>query len=70
MESRQLLFYAQRLQAISQAGLAYPSSVYDQERYEEIREISVGLLGELTEEPFVISQDYSPEPWRAQLWKP
>lgn len=52
MESRQLLLYAQRLQAISQAGLAYASSVYDQERYEEIRAISAQLLGELTEEPF------------------
>lgn len=52
MESRQLLLYAQRLQAISQAGLAYASSVYDQERYEEIRAISAPLLGELTEEPF------------------
>ena len=52
MESRQLLLYAQRLQALSQAGLTYASSVYDQERYEEIRAISVQLLGELTEEPF------------------
>ena len=52
MEPRQLLLHAQRLQAISQAGLAYASSVYDRDRYEEIRAISVQLLGELTEEPF------------------
>jgi ADP-ribose pyrophosphatase YjhB (NUDIX family) len=51
MESRQLLIHAQRLQALAQAGLAYASSVYDRERYEEIRAISVRLLQELTEEP-------------------
>src|SRR5580698_3509552 len=52
MESRQLLIHAQRLQALAQAGLAYPSSVYDRERYEEIRAISVRLLQEVTDEPF------------------
>jgi|SRR5271170_3856460 len=51
MESRQILIHAQRLQALAQAGLAYASSVYDRERYEEIRAISVRLLQELTEEP-------------------
>ena len=51
MEPRHLLLHAQRLQAIAQAGLAYASSVYDQERYEEIRAIGVQLLGTLTEEP-------------------
>lgn len=51
MESNQLLIQAQRLQALAQAGLAYPTSPYDVERYLEIRAISVKLLEELTEEP-------------------
>jgi ADP-ribose pyrophosphatase YjhB (NUDIX family) len=52
MDSTQLLVHAQRLQAIAQAGIAYAGTAYDLERYEEIREISVKLLQELTEEPF------------------
>jgi len=51
VKSHQLLTHAQRLQALAQAGLAYTTSLYDRERYEEIRAISVRLLEELTEEP-------------------
>lgn len=51
MEPNRLLLHAQRLQAIAQAGLAYSSSPYDRERYEQVRAISVTLLQELTEEP-------------------
>jgi hypothetical protein len=51
MEPTQLLSYAQRLQAIAQAGIAYSTTPYDLERYEEIRLLSVKLLQELTEEP-------------------
>lgn len=51
MESVGLLAYAQRLQALAQAGLQYATSPYDRERYEEIRAISVQLLKELTDEP-------------------
>jgi ADP-ribose pyrophosphatase YjhB (NUDIX family) len=51
MDSLQLLLHAQRLQAIAQAGIAYASSAYDLERYEEVRAISVKLLQGLTEEP-------------------
>ena len=52
MESIQLLIHAQRLQALAQAGIAYASNAYDLERYQEIRQISVKLLQELTDEPF------------------
>lgn len=52
MESTQLLIYAQRLQAIAQAGIAYATTAYDLERYEEIRVVSVKLLQELTDEPY------------------
>jgi ADP-ribose pyrophosphatase YjhB (NUDIX family) len=51
MESSRLLMHAQRLQAIAQAGIAYATTAYDLERYEEIRGISVNLLQELTDEP-------------------
>jgi len=39
------------LQALAQAGLAYSTTPYDRDRYEEIRAISFELLKELTEEP-------------------
>jgi ADP-ribose pyrophosphatase YjhB (NUDIX family) len=51
MDSNRLLMHAQRLQAIAQAGIAYATTEYDRERYEEIRGISVDLLEELTDEP-------------------
>jgi ADP-ribose pyrophosphatase YjhB (NUDIX family) len=52
MESSQLLTQAQRLQALAQTGLTYANNIYDSERYQEIRAISVALLEELTDEPF------------------
>ncbi len=51
MQSTKLLGYAQRLQAIAQAGLEYSNSSYDLERYQEIRAISARLLQEITDEP-------------------
>jgi ADP-ribose pyrophosphatase YjhB (NUDIX family) len=39
------------LQALAQAGLAYSTTPYDRDRYEEMRAISFELLKELTEEP-------------------
>jgi ADP-ribose pyrophosphatase YjhB (NUDIX family) len=51
MDPHQLLSRAQRLQALSQAGLAYATNPYDRERYEEMHSISVKLLAELTDEP-------------------
>ena len=52
MQPSRLLIAAQRLQAIAQAGIAYATTAYDLERYEEIRVISVDLLQELTDEPY------------------
>ena len=46
-----LLSLAQRLQALAQAGLTYAANAYDQERYAEIRAISVDLMGELSTAP-------------------
>jgi ADP-ribose pyrophosphatase YjhB (NUDIX family) len=51
LQAARLLAHAQRLQAIAQAGIAYPSTPYDVERYQEIRRLSVQLLQEITDEP-------------------
>jgi ADP-ribose pyrophosphatase YjhB (NUDIX family) len=43
-----LLEIAKRIQAIAQAGIAYSEGNYDLERYNELREISVGMVSQLT----------------------
>lgn len=40
-----------RLQSLAQAGLAYGRDKYDIERFEEIREISVAMMAELSQLP-------------------
>jgi uncharacterized protein (UPF0305 family) len=45
------LSYAQRIQAIAQAGLTYAQNDYDVERYQELREISVAMMAGLSGEP-------------------
>ena len=52
MKATELLACAQRLQAIAQAGLAYATSPYDVERYQEVRTLSAQLLQALTDEEF------------------
>ena len=43
-EPPNLISVAQRIQAISQTGLAYAQSVYDRERYAELSEIAAALI--------------------------
>ncbi|UNK16830.1 NUDIX hydrolase [Paenibacillus sp. N3/727] len=43
------LEWAKEIQAISQAGLAYSKDVYDKERFEQLRELSVSILHEYTD---------------------
>ena len=45
----QWLDWAKRIQALSQTGLAYSKDIFDIERYEELRKISVEILSEYTE---------------------
>jgi len=45
------LEWAKRLQAIAQTGLTYGKDVYDIERYEDLRRISVDILAEYTTVP-------------------
>jgi len=43
------LEWAKEIQAISQAGLAYTKDVYDKERFEQLRELSITIMQEYTE---------------------
>ena len=49
--NEQWLQWAVELQSLAQAGLTYGKDVYDQERYERIREISAEILAHMTEIP-------------------
>jgi ADP-ribose pyrophosphatase YjhB (NUDIX family) len=50
------LSYAQRIQAIAQAGLTYAQNDYDVERYQELRDISVAMIADLSGEPVELIQ--------------
>lgn len=43
------LDWAKEIQAISQAGLEYTRDVYDKERFEQLRELSIKIMQEYTE---------------------
>ncbi|GIO31615.1 MULTISPECIES: NUDIX hydrolase [Paenibacillus] len=43
------LDWAKRIQGIAQTGLAYAKDVYDKERYEQLRELSLEIMAEYTE---------------------
>ena len=49
------LDWAKQLQSIAQAGLTYSKDVYDMERFEQIREISIEMMSTYTEmdTPFI-----------------
>lgn len=45
----QWLEWAKRIQALSQTGLAFSKDIFDKERYEELRQISVEIMAEYTD---------------------
>lgn len=47
---KKLLAYIQRVQALAQCGLAYTENPYDIERYQELRDLSVGMVALLSDE--------------------
>lgn len=51
------LYWAKQLQSIAQTGLAYSKDVYDLERFEEIRKISVDILAQYTDLEKTIIKD-------------
>lgn len=48
---RNFFEHIKRLQSLAEIGLAYSNSNYDIERYEEIQEICLEMLGQLTDVP-------------------
>ena len=50
MPAHPWLDFAKRVQALAQAGLTYAENDYDLERYQELSEISVAILADLTDE--------------------
>lgn len=65
MKAEKALVLLQRLKAIAETGITHSESGYDLERYEEVRKISLKLLGEWIEEPieklngfFLTPEDY------------
>lgn len=51
MTSGEILKVARRMQAIAQAGLHFNNNVFDRERYEELRSLSVQLAGLISGSP-------------------
>lgn len=47
-----------RIKALSDAGLAYTENGYDVERFEEIRSLSLELMGIVTNEPLAVLEDF------------
>ena len=43
------LYWAKQLQSISQAGIEFTDNLYDRERYEKIRALSIEILNEYTD---------------------
>ncbi|MBM7551150.1 NUDIX hydrolase [Thalassobacillus pellis] len=46
------LEWAKEIQAIAQAGLTYTTDPFDEERFEQLRNLSVEILQSYTDEPF------------------
>lgn len=52
MSPKEQLDAVKRLKAIADTGLVYAEVPYDIERYEELKDISLKLMGHLADEPF------------------
>lgn len=52
MELKEQLTLIKRLKSLAETGLVYVEDDYARERYEELREISLQLMGGLTNKPF------------------
>lgn len=52
MNAKEQLDVIKRIKAIAETGLVYAEGGYDRERYEELREISLKLMAEMSGQPF------------------
>lgn len=55
--SEKWLEWAKELQAMAQAGLTYANNVYDLERYQELRKISLEIMAKYTETNMNVIKD-------------
>ncbi|MEO1011366.1 MAG: NUDIX hydrolase [Bacteroidota bacterium] len=58
METAEQLNLVKRIRALADAGLVYSENEYDLERYTELREISLKLLGAMTNSPLEVLKDF------------
>ncbi|MGD1946048.1 MAG: NUDIX hydrolase N-terminal domain-containing protein [Croceivirga sp.] len=52
MDAKEQLDVLKRIKSIAETGLVYAEGGYDKERYEELREISLKLMSEMSGQPF------------------
>lgn len=58
MEAKEQLNLIKRIRALADAGLVYSESEYDRERYTELKEISLKLLGVMANSPLDVLQNF------------
>lgn len=55
---KQQLDLIKRVKALAEIGLVYAEDDYDKERYNELREISLKLMAEVTDQPLKVFQNF------------
>ncbi|MDE3743095.1 NUDIX hydrolase N-terminal domain-containing protein [Maribacter polysaccharolyticus] len=58
MEKDQNLEWVKRIKALADTGLVYAEDEYNKERYEELRELSLRLLGHMARQPLPVLNDF------------
>jgi len=58
MEEIQNLELIKRIKALADTGLVYAQDEYDRERYEELRELSLKLLSNVSNQPLTVLNDF------------
>ncbi len=58
MDSKEQLNLIKRIKALAETGLVYTENLYDQERYDELKKISLRLLAYMADESIEVMQDF------------
>ena len=58
MKENQNLELIKRIKALADTGLVYADDEYDRERYAELREISLKLLSNVSNQPLTVLDDF------------